>query len=144
MVKRKQEVEVAQVKPAKAKRQTRDAKKLEYMCQHLPLMELMRDLSPQQCEALMPFIKTSAHDALCNCVYNAIFNYKSFSNEEKERCKESMKSKLENYRFLSDKSRTLSKRNLKKREQYLEQSGAGFPAILAAVLPLLGTLIAGK
>jgi hypothetical protein len=55
-----------------------------------------------------------------------------------------MKSKLDNYTFLSDKSLTTSPKNLKKREQILEQSGSGFPAILAAVLPLLSTLIAGK
>lgn len=142
MPKRKQEVTE---KPAKkVKRQSRDEKTLEYMCHHLPLMELMRDLSPQQCETLMPYIKTSTHDALCTCVYNALFNYDRLSEEDRARCKESLKSKAENYRFLSDKSQTLSKRYLKKREQYLEQSGAGFPAILAAVLPLLGTLIAGK
>jgi hypothetical protein len=128
----------------KVKRQSRDQKKLEYMCQHLPLMELMRDLSPQQCESLMPFIKTSAHDALCNCVYNALFNYKELTEEDKAKCKESMWSKLDNYRFLGDKSQTLSKKVLKKRGEYLEQSGSGFPAILAAVLPLFASLIAGK
>ena len=126
------------------KRQTQEEKKLEYMCQHLPLMELMRDLSPQQCETLMPFVKTSAHDALCNCVYNAIFNYKSFSPEQRTQCIESMKSKLDNYKFLGNQSNTVSKKRLKQRESYLEQSGSGFPAILAAVLPLLGNLIAGR
>jgi hypothetical protein len=73
-----------------------------------------------------------------------MYNYSSFSPELKARCKESMKSKLDNYTFLSDKSLTTSPKNLKKREQILEQSGSGFPAILAAVLPLLSTLIAGK
>jgi len=92
----------------------------------------------------MPFIKTSAHDALCTCVYNALYNYDRLSAEDKSRCKESMYSKRANYRFLSDKSQTSSKRYLQKREECLEQSGSGFPAILAAVLPLLGSLITGK
>jgi hypothetical protein len=142
MVKRKADTKPE--KPVRVKRQSRDEKNLEYMCQHLPLMELMREMSPQQCETLMPFIKSSAHDALCNCVYNAIYNFETFSPEAKAKCRESMKSKSENYKFLSDKSQTLSKRYLKKRGEYLEQSGSGFPAILAAVLPLLGNLIAGK
>lgn len=140
MGKRKHETESV---PVKIKRKKRSEKVLDYMCHHLPLLELMRDLSPQQCEALMPFIKPSAHDALCSCVYNALFNYQRFTEEDKLRCKESMKSKLDNYRYLSDKSQTTSKRYLKRRQEYLEQSGSGFPAILAAVLPLLGSLFAG-
>ncbi len=140
MPKRKHEEETA----PKSKRKTKVDVQMEYMCRHLPLLELMRDLSPQQCETLTPYLKSTCHNAICCCIFNCMYNYSSFSPELKARCKESMKSKLDNYTFLSDKSLTTSPKNLKKREQILEQSGSGFPAILAAVLPLLSTLIAGK
>ena len=130
---------------SKAKKFGPDQKReMKYLRQHLPLMKVMHGLSPDQCEMLMPFIKTSAHDALCTCVFNALCNHEKFDGEVITNLQKALSPKANNYRYLSDKMKTCSHKQLTRRGNILVQSGSGFPAILAAVLPLLAGLISGK
>jgi hypothetical protein len=123
---------------------TEQKKEIRYLRQHLPLMKVMHDLSPDQCDMLMPFIKTSAHDALCVCVFNALRNYEKFDEDEIGNLQKALTPKVNNYRYLSDKKKTCDHKQLTRRGNILVQSGSGFPAILAAVLPLLAGLFTGK
>jgi len=125
------------------KRLTKRDKTLHYMRDHVPLMNVIRDLSPEQSEVLMPYIRPSAYDALCTCTFNALYNYKRLSEEDAKNLKVALASKQRNYEYLSDRMHATDKKQLKKREEIIAQSGSGFPAILAAVLPLLAQLITG-
>lgn len=118
-------------------------KEIEYLRKHIPLFNIMRDMSAEQCESLMPFIKTQTHDAICTCIYNAITNFRKMPEDNVKPLREALLPKLNNYRYLSKRKNVTSKRGLKKRETLLEQSGGGLPFILASVLPLLGSLLGG-
>lgn len=124
------------------KRRTKRDRELDYLRSHIPLMKIMRELTPEQCESLIPFVKSSAHDALCSCIYNAIYNFRKLPQQDAENLKSALSSKIQNYKYLSEKRSPLTARQVRQREAILEQSGSGLPAILTAVLPLVASLFA--
>jgi hypothetical protein len=111
-------------------------KQLQSMRSYVPLLEIMRDLTPQQSEALLPYLKSTCHDSLCVCIFNALFNFNKFTEDEKASVVHALKSKKDTYQWLGDKCNTCSKGLLKKRQRLLEQSGGAFPTILKPVLPI--------
>ena len=113
-------------------------KQLDALRPYVPFLDIMGSISPQQSEILTPYLKPAVHDALCTCVSNAIFNYKKFDNDCKERCVSVLKPKISHYTFLSDKRKTASKGLLRKRGKYIEETSTGIPIIVSSVLPSLG------
>jgi len=124
--------------PPISKKQAADR---EYMRTQFPLMNLMKDLSSKQVQVLLPYLKSSTHEGLCCSVYNALGNHATFTESQVEGLKTALLPKLANYEYLSEKRNTKSPKVLAKRAEKLIQSGEGFPAILAAVVPLLANLL---
>ena len=114
-----------------------ELKQLDALRSYVPFLEVMSNMSPQQSETLLPYLKSTVHDPLCTCVSNSIFNFKNFDPDCKEKCANLIKSKLESYAFLSDKRKTGSSTLLKKRERHLHETSSGLPTLIGAVLPSL-------
>jgi len=114
---------------------------MKYLRQQFPLMQTLQDMSPIHVKAILPYLDPNSHKALCCCVHNSIKNYPKFSSEQIDKLQETMGSQIGDYRYLSDKRFATSPGVVKRRAKTLVQSGEGLPAILAAVLPLLGSVL---
>lgn len=115
-----------------------ELKQLDLIRPHIPFLDIIGNVTPQQAETLIPYLKPTVHESLCTCICNSIFNYKKLDGDCKEKCIEVLKPKLSVYTFLSDKRKATSKSLLKKRGRYLEETSSGLPTIVSSVLPSLG------
>jgi hypothetical protein len=115
-----------------------------YLKDHFPLLSLMSKMSPEQCNALMPYVKENTHHALCTCAHNALVNFSKFTPEQVQNIKSTLSPNIDQYRYLSSEMNAKSKKRLHQRADVINQVGSGFPLILSAVLPLLGSLLFGK
>lgn len=118
-----------------------EQEQIQYLKEQLPLIQVLRELTPQQAQIILPYIDCRSHDAICYCVDNALRNYSKFDRENVLKMKETLTPKLLNYRYLSDKKLTSSDKVRQRRGAILEQSGEGLPLILSAVLPLLSSFL---
>lgn len=116
----------------------------EYLHNQLPLIKVLKELTPRQARAILPYVSSDSHDALCLCVHNAIRNYKKLKEEDVKQLFEIMDPHMDKYRYLSDKRFTKSDKVFAHRANILEQTGEGLPFILSAILPMLTSLFAPK
>jgi hypothetical protein len=114
-----------------------------YLKQHLPLLKVMSEMSPEKCQALMPFISENSHHALCTCVYNTLKNYNKFDEDQIQNIKTTLSPKMEYFRYLSNEANK-KKTSLRKRASVINQVGYGLPLIIGSVLPLLTNLLFGS
>jgi hypothetical protein len=126
-------------KSKKLSKSKRSENERNYLKGQIPLLKTLKELTPEQCQALIPYISPKSHDALCTCIRNALINYNKFTPDEISSLKNVLSPKIDNYRYLSNERKNRS--NKKKRASVLQQSGEGLPAILATVIPLLANLL---
>ena len=114
----------------------------DYLRQYLPLLEIVKGLTPKQARAIIPHLSSDSHDAFCLCVHNAVCNYEKLPNVNE--LHDLMVADEKKYRYLSDKRYTKSDKVFTQRADILEQTGEGLPLILTSVLPLLVNLLTPK
>lgn len=104
----------------------------------IKLYKTLGRLKPDILKEVIQHLDENSVDALCECVYNVIYNDISMSPNVKKK----LKDKLKKHCSINNLKRITSKKvSLSKRRQALSQEGTGIGLILATVVPWLANLI---
>jgi hypothetical protein len=104
----------------------------------VPLLQVLGGLTSTQLGSVLEHLKADAREALYDCFYNCLYN-KKIPKAARAELKTKLAARKRVISYLANpKNDPLKKRKL------LKQTGGFLPAILAAVLPLITSLIASK
>ena len=102
-----------------------------------PVLNILNKLSEGEQSVLLHHLDQDAHEAVYECVYNAITN-KNIQPEKRQALRKHLKAKQKDIRYI------VQSKAIRRKRKKVVQLGSGLGLILSTVLPLLASFLFNK